>query len=250
MSKKFENSKEWAKELANFLIAQYEQNIKKYKIDHSISTIFLAWAPWAGKTEFLEKILSSECFVVIDIDKYRWYFEGYDGSNAELYQDSSSRVATKIFEYCIKNHLKIIFDGTLTSEIWVKNITKSLDKHRKIWVILIYQDPIISYSYTLARQDRNERKVSIDAFIRIYYNSIKYCFEVTAKHKDISFIIWSKNKNRERKQITFKSKDKFDKHFRVEYNDSALRKKLESLYEIFQKENSSILSKIQDFIKS
>lgn len=240
MDTKFPNTTQWAKDLACLLLSEYEKNnIERYKISNSISTIFIAWAPWAWKTEFLETVLTSEYFIVIDIDKYRSYFEWYNWKNAELYQDCSSRVATKIFDYCIKNDLKIIFDGTLTSEIWVKNIEKSMRKNRKIWIILIYQDPIISYLYTLIRQEKNERKVSIDAFLRIYYNSIKYCFEVITKYKNIHFIVWSKNKNRQRKQIIFTSKDKFDKYFKIEYNETALKKILEKLNE------KSILKLIQ-----
>lgn len=230
MNLKFSNNKEWAKLLAEFLIKKYEEEwINKYKIDNSISTIFLAGAPWAWKTEFLESVLKYENFMVIDIDKYRSYFEWYNGKNADLYQDSSSRVATKIFDYCIKNNLKVIFDWTLTSEMWIKNIKKSLDKNRKIWVILIYQDPTISYSYTIVRQENNERKVSMDAFLRIYYNSIKYCFQVVEENKNIQFIIWSKNKNRKRKQMIFHNKDRFDKYFNVEYNQEKLKEKLEKL---------------------
>lgn len=240
MSIKFRNTKDWAKLLANFLISQYEKDwIDKYKIDKSLSTIFLAWAPWAWKTEFLETVLKYENFMVIDIDKYRDFFEWYNWKNADLYQDSSSRVATKIFDYCIKNDLKVIFDWTLTSEMWIKNIKKSLDKNRKIWVILIYQDPVISYSYTIVRQENNERKVSMDAFLRIYYNSIKYCFQVVEEHKNIQFIIWSKNKNRKRKQMIFHNKDRFDKYFNVEYNSENLKEKLEKLNE------KSILQLIQ-----
>lgn len=240
MTTKFQNSKDWAKVLANFLISQYESDwLDKFKIDKSISTIFLAWAPGAGKTEFLETVLISESFIVIDIDKYRNYFEWYNWKNADSYQDSTSRVATKIFDYCIKKDLKLIFDGTLTSEIGLKNIQKSLDKNRKIWIILIYQDPVISYSYTIVRQEKNERKVSIEAFLRIYYNSIKYCFEVIWKYKNINLIIWSKDKNRNRKQMNFHDKDKFDKYFMVEYNPDTLKKKLEKLNE------KSILNLIQ-----
>lgn len=247
MTKKFPNTKEWAISLADFLISQFEKEwIDKFKIDHSTSTIFLAWAPWAWKTEFLETVLISESFMVIDIDKYRCYFEWYNWKNADLYQDTSSRVATKIFEYCLKKDLKIIFDWTLTSEIWLKNIKKSLEKNRKIWIILIYQDPVISYWYTIVRQENNERKVSMEAFLRIYYNSIKYCFEITKKYKNINFVIWSKNKNRERKQIVFYNKDKFDKYFMVEYNQKALKEKLEKLVE---KDNDWIIKLIKNIWK-
>lgn len=223
----FENSKEWAIEVFEMIIQGYVNEwIEKYAITNWLSTIFLAGAPGAGKTEFLETVLDTENFIVIDIDKYRQYFKWYNGRNADLYQDSCSRVATRIFDYCIKNNLKLIFDGTLTSEIWLKNIKKALEKERKMGIVLIYQDPVISYSYTIARQERNERKVDIDTFLRIYYSSIHYVFEVVEKYTEIQFVIGSKNKKREWKQFFYRKKDKFDKHFHVEYNEKALRDKL------------------------
>ena len=93
-------------------------------------------------------------------------------------------------------------------------------------IVLIYQDPVISYSYTIARQERNERKVDIDTFLRIYYSSIHYVFEIVEKYTEIQFVIGSKNKKREWKQFFYRKKDKFDKHFHVEYNEKALRDKL------------------------
>lgn len=108
----------------------------------------------------------------------------------------------------------------------MKNIKKALKKNRKIGVALIYQDPVISYAYTIARQERSERKVDIDTFLRIYYSSIRYVFEIVEKHAEIQFVIGSKNKNREWNQVFYRKKDKFDKHFRVEYNQQVLRNKL------------------------
>lgn len=225
--RKFENSREWALAVFEVIMHQYrEEWLEKYTIKNGLSTIFLAGAPGAGKTEFLETVLNTENFIVIDIDKYRQYFKGYTGNNAELYQDSSSRVATRIFDYCIKHNLKLIFDGTLTSDIWLKNIKKAVDKCRRIGVVLIYQDPVISYAYTIARQERNERKVSIDAFLKIYYNSIRYTFEIVEKYLDIQFVIASKDKRRQWRQRFFRKKDRFDKYFRVEYNAEVLRNKL------------------------
>jgi hypothetical protein len=234
MEQKFKNTSEWAKELASFLIQSYiNEWIEKYKLqNNNLSTIFIAWAPWAWKTEFVETVLDNKNFIVIDIDKYRNYFEWYNWKNAEEYQDCSSRVATRIFDYCIKNDLKVIFDWTLTSDIWKKNIEKALHKDRKIWIVLIYQDPTISFSYTIARQIKNERKVSTEAFLRIYFNSIKYCFEMKERYWDkIHFVVWAKNKDRKRKQhiFTWNDKENFDKYFKIWYNELELKQKLEKL---------------------
>lgn len=56
MSKKFNTDEAWIKELAKSIMDLYEaQWLGNYKNnDNFLSTIFLAWAPWAGKTEFVE----------------------------------------------------------------------------------------------------------------------------------------------------------------------------------------------------
>ena len=214
------------------------------KIDDEFHLIFVAWAPWAWKSEFINSVLDCTNFIVIDIDEYRKYFDWYNWKNAREYQDCSSRVATKIYDYCIKNNLKVIFDGTLTSNMGIKNIQKWHKKWRKMWIVLIYQDPIISYAFTKARQIQNTRNVDIKTFIKIYYNSILYCFDVIRKYKSIQIVVASKSKNRDWKQNVFTDKSKFDKYYGVEYNSDVLK---ESLIDLEQ--NDDLLSNIRKLWK-
>lgn len=226
----FENTKKGSKLAAEYVIVELENKwLKKYIIRNDISLIFIAWAPWAWKTEFIQSVLDYDSFIVIDIDEYRKLFVGYNWKNASLYQDCSSRVATKIFDYCMKKELKVIFDGTLTSQIWLKNIQKWYRKKRKMWIVLIYQDPHISYAFTKVRQSINIRNVDVDTFLRIYYDSISYCFKVINEYKNIQMVVASKNKQREWKQNIFYSKDKFDKFYSVEYNSLQLKEELINL---------------------
>lgn len=230
---KFENSKEWAKNLIEFLIVEIEKEKEKFIVQEEFSSIFVAWAPWAWKTEFVETILNDSNYIIIDIDNYRSYFLWYNWKNAKDYQDSCSRVATWILEYCLKNNLQFIFDGTLSSEMWKNNIKKVLRKNRVPNIILVYQDPMLSYFYTKVRQEKNERSVSQESFIRIYYNSIKYCFEIK-KQFDCNFVVVSKNKERKTYRISeIENKEKFDKDYKISYNINALISNLNLVDNIF-----------------
>lgn len=231
----FENSKDGAKKLLKYITIEIDKEKEKYILDDSIWSIFIAWAPWSWKTEFVETVLDFKKYIVIDIDKYRKYFKWYNWKNAWDYQDSCSRVATWIFKYCIKNNLKFIFDGTLTSDIGKRNIKEIIKKWRIPHIILIYQDPSFSFIYTKFRQITNERNVDIETFIKIYFNSIKYSFEVKNEFK-CNLIIASKNKNRKFKASSILSKKEFDKNYKIDYNKDTLLEKLSLLDKLFNYE--------------
>lgn len=236
---KFENSKEWAKILSEYLISKIEKQKEKYQVDNYFSSLFVAWASWAWKTEFVSSILDNHHYIIIDIDKYRSFFKWYNWKNAKNYQDACSRVATSIFEYCLKNNLKFIFDWTLSSEMWITNIKKVIKKWRTPNIVLVYQDPMISYYYTKTRQEKDERQVSIESFLRIYYNSIKYCFEIQ-KDLKIEFIVASKERKKREKAkfeiYKFIDKREFDKIYKIEYNIEKLEKRLILVDNIFKNE--------------
>jgi len=232
-SLRFENNKEWAKNLISFLISEIEKDKFKYVCKDWPSSIFVAWAPWAWKTEFVETILDDSNYIIIDIDNYRTFFKWYNWKNAKKYQDSCSRVATGILEYCLKNNLQFIFDWTLSSEMWRNNINKVLKRKRVHNIILIYQDPMVSYFYTKIREEKNERSVSQETFVRIYYSSIKYCFEIK-KEYGCNLIIVSKNKWRKKYRISeIENQEKFDKNYKISYNKEALIKNLNLVDNIF-----------------
>lgn len=233
----FENSKDGANQAAEYIISQIDAHDEKYLINETkVSSVFIAWAPGSGKTEFLETIQDHEDYVVIDIDKYRRYFKWYDGSNSSEYQDACSRVATKVLHHCLKKDLKFILDGTVSSERWLQSVGKAYKKWRKIMLVLIYQAPTVSYSATLIRNVDKQRQVDIESFLRIYYNSVKYSFKALEKYPEIWFIVASKNKDGSYKHVKGTiPKDFFDKEYKFEHNRDVLKEKLTSI----QNENIS-----------
>lgn len=217
--KDFELSKKWIEEAAEHFI-QGLWNVEIYKIyeEENISSIFLAGAPWAWKTEFLETVFNDlrGNFVVIDIDIYRKLFKWYNGENSSYYQKSSVRVADKVLKFCFKNELNFIFDWTFRNYNKVKQNFKQCEKHkRRCLVALVFQDPRISFYYTFLRKLKKKRNVPIDVFVDGFYGSIESVFLVKKSFKDTDIMI-------AHKKYSFANRDKFT--YNVDYSISNIVK--------------------------
>ncbi|MDD3794066.1 MAG: zeta toxin family protein [Candidatus Gracilibacteria bacterium] len=251
---KFQPNQEGVKQIFEFIISEYEKNgIDKFKTNGDItpSVIFLAGAPGAGKTEFIESIENNHNFIIIDIDKYRILFDGYAGKNASEFQGLSTKVANKIYSYCIKNDLNVIVDGTFGNENVVEqNISMCIKHKRDFGVVLIYQDPLLSYYYTKLREIEGKRNVPKDVFIEKFLNSINNAFEIKKKYTDIFFLFAYKNSkglfNINKKIVDKKS---FDKKIGISYNNDILNGLIDNLDELFRKK-LTIRYKIKFLFKS
>ena len=84
--------------------------------DTFIPVIFLAGAPGAGKTEWIESFPDIEHYVTLDTDIYRSLFEGYIGSNAAEFHQYASRVMDRMYSFYIKQGYNIIVDGTFSNQ--------------------------------------------------------------------------------------------------------------------------------------
>lgn len=193
---KFEKSENWIIELADYIIGKF-WDVSKYKIKNrkAISALFLAWAPWAGKTEFLDTIFNDlkESFIVIDIDQYRNYFKWYDWENSSEYQNASVKVADKILKYCFKNDLNFVFDWTFRNYNKVRQNFEQCKKYnRQPLISLIFQEPRISFYYTFLRKLKKKRNVPIDVFVDWFYNSILNVFKAKKEFKNIDLMIANK----------------------------------------------------------
>lgn len=208
----FELDKDWIKKAAEWIIWEF-WDIEKYKISDSdnVSAIFLAWAPGAWKTEFLETIFDDlkKKFIVIDIDSYRWLFKWYDWANSSEYQRACVRVADKILRFCFKNNLNFIFDGTFRNYNKVKQNFWQCEKYnRNTLVTLVFQDPRISFYYTYLRKINKKRNVPIDVFIDGFYSSMENVFKAKNDFKDFEVMIAYKkysihNKNKVKYEINY-----------------------------------------------
>ena len=226
---KFSNDEEGINLMTEWIIAWFG-NIEQYTITdrENISSIFLAGAPGAGKSEFLETILVDlrKDFIVIDIDRYRCMFEGYNGENASDFQKSSVRVADKILKFCFHHHLNFIFDGTFRSYEKVKqNLEQCIHYKRKTMATLIYQEPRISFYYTFLRKLYKTRNVPVEVFIDGFYSSIENIFRAKDEFEVFLFIASKTYQNIDKRKFTYKIHDEiqtlenFCKKFRIWYTE-------------------------------
>lgn len=226
---KYLNTEAWATLLAESIIASLG-NLEQYTMKESenISSIFLAWAPWAGKSEFLETILVDlrKDFIVIDIDAYRSLFDGYNGENASDFQKNSVRVADKVLKYCFHHNLNFIFDGTFRSYEKVKqNLEQCKHYKRNTMVTLVYQEPRISFYYTFLRKIYKTRNVPVEVFIDGFYSSIENVFRAKEEFGVFLFIASKTYQNIDKRKFTYKIHDEiktlssFCKKFRIWYTE-------------------------------
>lgn len=121
----------------------------------------------------------------------------------------------KLYSYCMKNNLMVIVDGTFANEkITETNIGQCKKHQRDFGIILIYQDPVISYAFTKARELDMERNVPKEVFVRKYYQSFANVFAVLKRHPDVPFLVAYKRKSGKFSAMrSIRTKSRFDSRF-------------------------------------
>lgn len=135
-------------------------------------TIFMAGSPGAGKTEYSKNLLelvskdSHHHPVRIDSDELRSEIPGYTGNNSSQVQGAVSILLREMYERTLINKQTVIVDGTFSNyEKAKENITRSLNRQRKVFIFFIYQKPEIAWQFTLAREKIEGRNIPKDVFI-------------------------------------------------------------------------------------
>lgn len=172
----FSHTDDWVKLMADYLQESIltDSPLRYSYNDTFIPVIFLAGAPWAGKTEWIESFPDIEHYVILDTDLYRSLFEGYTGSNASEFHQYASRVMDRMYSFCIKHGYNMIVDGTFSNQKKIEeNIVQCEKKGVAFSVVLVMQNPIISYLYMKKREQEKLRNVPTEAFIEKYYRSIE-----------------------------------------------------------------------------
>lgn len=250
----YKANEKWVIQMTKYFLEEIQKGwIEKYFTNWDItpSTIFLAWAPGAGKTEFIETLEDSKRFIVIDIDKYRVLFDWYQWYNASDYQKLSTQVANKIYKFCMQKSLNVIVDWTFWNiNVIEQNIQKCIKQKRDFWIVLIYQDPLISYFYTKLRQLEWKRNVPKEIFVEKFYNSIENALKIKQKYSDMFFLFAYKNaKWIFQTNTNVVDKKSFDKKVSINYNKNVLIENLDYIDDIF-KQSLNISNKIMNFINS
>ncbi|MDQ5893689.1 MAG: UDP-N-acetylglucosamine kinase [Patescibacteria group bacterium] len=157
------------------VIAKEITNLSLFIPDEFPVSVFMAGSPGAGKTEssrnLIEKLSKDSHFVLrIDPDELRSKFSEYNGTNSSLFMSATSIIADNIQDCALKNKQSFVFDGTLSNlDRSKQNIQRSLNKNRFTQILYVYQEPLQAWNFVKAREQKDGRKVPLEAFINQYF---------------------------------------------------------------------------------
>lgn len=195
-------------------------------VDNPIS-VFMAGAPGAGKTEFSKKMIKllNAPFVRIDADEIREMIPQYNGKNSDLIQSAANRGVEKLHDYVLSKKYNYVMDSTFSNyNKQLSNIERALNKGRTVGVFYIYQDPVIAWEFTKAREKLEGRAVPKSVFIDKYFDSIKTTNEIKKQFKNsiiLHFI--EKNADNEVKRFLMNISE-VDRMITKKYNKISLNK--------------------------
>lgn len=163
-----------------------------YKPCAEPETFFMAGSPGAGKTEtsqdFIVRVenkmnqklgtVNEYRIVRIDGDEIRTILPGYISSNSSLFQGAISIGVSELINYCFKNKLNMLVDGTFASQNSLNNIERAINHQRTPNIIYVYQDPLKAWELTRAREIKEGRAIPLEAFVNSYFSAMENINEV------------------------------------------------------------------------
>lgn len=179
-------AKQYARKNKEAFIQKFA-SLATYRSTNTPFTFFMAGSPGAGKTEISKKLTEQflDSPVRIDADEIRKEFPHYTGENAHLFQYAASIVVDDLYKHCLKHNLNLIMDGTFAYSRAMDNIQASLDKDRMVEIYFVYQEPVLAWRFTQAREYVEKRRILKDNFIETYLKAIENvtCAKKTFKNK-------------------------------------------------------------------
>jgi len=163
-----------------YMKSHKKEIIEKYvsccpQTDNPVS-IFMAGSPGAGKTEVSKRLVDEfdKRPLRIDADELRALCPNYIGTNAHLFQKAANRGVHILFDAAIKKQkCNLVLDSTFAYADAMRNIHRSLNRNRRVEIWFIYQEPILAWEFTKAREKVETRKISKDVFVNTYLNAHK-----------------------------------------------------------------------------
>lgn len=137
-------------------------------------SIFMAGSAGAGKTEFSKNFLrkSNLKAIRIDADEIKDIIPQYNGGNASQIQGASALGVEYLYDYVLKGQKSMILDATFANyDKSYNNICRSLKKGRYVEIFYVYQDPLIAWKFTKAREKLEGRVVPVKIFIDSFFKS-------------------------------------------------------------------------------
>lgn len=136
-------------------------------------SIFMAGSPGAGKSEIVGGIVGNfkQKPLVIDADRIRTIFQGYNGENSYIFQQAAVIGVNTLFYFAVKHSLNFILDATFAYEKATQNVEQCLLKNRTVIIDYIFQDPVVAWNVTKAREQKEGRHVPREVFIDTFCQS-------------------------------------------------------------------------------
>jgi len=193
--KKSKEILEWAKKNRDDYCKKFFRSEEKEDKNNQKIAIFMAGSPWAGKTEFINKMIhediQSSCYV-LDLDKIRKDIPWYNGRNAEEYQSGANKILEKMVDTCNDKRYSFILDWTFSNSATMeRNITRLIKKEYTILIFHIHFPPEIAWKFTISREINEGRKVPLKVFLYDYRNSfenVKNIKKVFGKNVSVFFL--------------------------------------------------------------
>lgn len=125
--------------------------------------------------------------VRIDADEIRSIFVplGYDGRNSDEYKRGCNKGVEILFDSCLKNRYHVIIDGTFASlRVAERNIISAIGVGASIFIVYVYQDPLLAWGFTKVREKEEGRRVDKELFIKSLFQSIDNVDKIKEKYGD------------------------------------------------------------------
>ena len=155
-----EEAESYIKEHKCELIERFA-NPKVYHFNPSPISLFMAGSPGAGKTEVSKRLIeqfTGNLPVRIDADDIRTIFPNYNGANSHIFQRACTIGVNKLFDHVLHNNINAILDGTFAYERAMENIERSLKHKRRVVIYYLFQDPIVAWTFTKAREEKRRQE--------------------------------------------------------------------------------------------
>jgi predicted ABC-type ATPase len=177
-----EDSREYAKKHRDTF---YYSVISNKIVSDEKNAIFMAGSPGAGKTEVANELVSFyQNMCLIDADKFREEFPGYNGTNSYKFQSGASWLVGDVFNRITDEGYSFLLDGTFALESVSKNIKQVLKHSYKVQIYFVYQDPLIAWDFVKIRELKEGRHVPKERFINAYFKSRHNVIHVKEKFSD------------------------------------------------------------------
>jgi predicted ABC-type ATPase len=209
-----EEAEKFIKEHKFELIERFADPAIYHPNDNPIS-LFMAGSPGAGKTEVSKRLIelfTGNLPVRIDADDIRTIFPNYNGANSHIFQHACTIGVNKLLDHVLHNNINTILDGTFAYERAMENIERSLKHNRRVIIYYLFQDPVVAWTFTKAREEKEGRRVSREVFIHSFIRARENVVAAKAHFGDrveLNLIIKDFTKNLEQLHDNIDDIDKY-----------------------------------------